>query len=100
MAKDFVEKKALIVSKLRELRSQNRSIEEIYKYTNDIILEEEDEDEEESEDEKVSRKISKKAPKTQTPYLNNRTLDETKSTIERRGSFISAMGSIHDEESG
>lgn len=45
MAKDFVEKKALIVEKLKELRSQNRSIEEIYKYTTDIILEEEDEEE-------------------------------------------------------
>ncbi len=44
MAKDFVEKKALIVQKLKELRQQNRSIEEIYKYTTDIILEEEDED--------------------------------------------------------
>ena len=45
MARDFVEKKSLIVSKLKELRTHNRSIEEIYKYTTDIILEEEDEDE-------------------------------------------------------
>jgi hypothetical protein len=54
MAKDFVEKKALIVEKIRELRSQNRSIEEIYKYTTDIILEEEDE--EEDEDDKATIK--------------------------------------------
>ena len=43
MAKEFVEKKQMIVDKLKELRSQKRSIEEIYKYTTDIILEEEDE---------------------------------------------------------
>ena len=55
MAKEFVEKKALIVEKLRELRSQNRSIEEIYKYTTDIILEEEDEEEEDEEGDKKSR---------------------------------------------
>ena len=47
MAKDFVEKKAKIIDKLRELRSQNRSIEEIYKYTTDIIVEEDEEEEEE-----------------------------------------------------
>lgn len=51
MAKEFVEKKALIVEKLKELRTQNRSIEEIYKYTTDIILEEEDEENEDDEDE-------------------------------------------------
>ena len=50
MAKEFVEKKQMIVDKLKELRSQKRSIEEIYKYTTDIILEEEDEDEEEEEE--------------------------------------------------
>jgi hypothetical protein len=50
MAKDFVEKKQMIVDKLKELRSQKRSIEEIYKYTTDIILEEEDEDDEEEEE--------------------------------------------------
>lgn len=44
MAKEFFEKKALVVEKLKELKQGNRSIEEIYKYTNDIILEEEDED--------------------------------------------------------
>jgi hypothetical protein len=49
MAKEFVEKKQMIVDKLKELRSQKRSIEEIYKYTTDIILEEEDEDDEEEE---------------------------------------------------
>ena len=46
MARDFVEKKQMIVDKLKELRSQKRSIEEIYKYTTDIILEEEDEEDE------------------------------------------------------
>lgn len=44
MTKDFMEKKALIIKKLAELKNQNRSIEEIYKYTNEIILEEEDEE--------------------------------------------------------
>ena len=45
MAKEFIEKKNMIITKLQELRTNNRSIEEIYKYTNDIILEEEDEEE-------------------------------------------------------
>jgi hypothetical protein len=45
MARDFIEKKTLIIQKLKEFRTQNKSIEEIYKYTNDIILEEEDEEE-------------------------------------------------------
>jgi hypothetical protein len=49
MAKEFLEKKALIIRKLRELKSNNKSIEEIYKYTNEIIVEEEDEEEDESE---------------------------------------------------
>ena len=47
MAKEFLEKKALIIQKLRELKSNNKSIEEIYKYTNEIIVEEEDEEEDE-----------------------------------------------------
>ena len=46
MARDFVDKKQMIMDKLKELRSQKRSIEEIYKYTTDIILEEEDEEDE------------------------------------------------------
>lgn len=46
MAREFVEKKALIVEKLRELRNSKRSIEDIYKYTSEIILEEDDEEEE------------------------------------------------------
>ena len=37
----------MIMRKIEELKKQNRSIEEIYKYTNDIILEEDDEEEEE-----------------------------------------------------
>ena len=37
----------MILSKLVELKKQNRSIEEIYKYTNNIIFEEEDEGEDE-----------------------------------------------------
>ena len=49
MAKEFFEKKTLIVEKLKELKQSNKSIEEIYKYTNDIILEEEDEDDEDDE---------------------------------------------------
>lgn len=37
----------MILEKLQELKKNNRSIEEIYKYTNDIIFEEEDEEDEE-----------------------------------------------------
>ena len=36
----------MILEKLSELKKNNRSIEEIYKYTTDIIFEEEDEEEE------------------------------------------------------
>lgn len=44
-------KKELIINKLEELKKQNISIDEIYKYTNDIIIEEENENEEEDEEE-------------------------------------------------
>lgn len=44
LQKDFNKKKSLIMLKLQELKKNNRSIEEIYKYTTDIILEEEDEE--------------------------------------------------------
>ena len=40
----------MIINKLSELKKQNKSIEEIYKYTTDIIFEEEDEDEEDKGD--------------------------------------------------
>lgn len=66
MAKDFVEKKALIVEKLRELRTQNRSIEEIYKYTTDIILEEEDEEEDDDQVDIKSRSRSQLLPSNQS----------------------------------
>jgi len=46
MAKDFMQKKEMIMKKIAQLKKANKSIHEIYKYTNDIILEEEDEDEE------------------------------------------------------
>jgi len=36
----------LVIKKMKTLKSQNKSIEEIYKYTNDIIFEEDDEDQE------------------------------------------------------
>lgn len=49
MAREFLQKKALIVQKLRELKSSNKNIEEIYKYTNDIIVEEEDEEDEDNQ---------------------------------------------------
>jgi hypothetical protein len=67
MARDFVEKKQMIVDKLRELRTQKRSIEEIYKYTTDIILEEEDEEDEDDEksEEKEEVKVRGKTSKTQ-----------------------------------
>ncbi|CDW74617.1 UNKNOWN [Stylonychia lemnae] len=45
MVKDFQEKKQLIMMKLQELKKSGKGIEEIYKYTNDIIFEEEDEEE-------------------------------------------------------
>ena len=35
----------MILKKLQELKSSNKNIEEIYKYTSDIIFEEEDEEE-------------------------------------------------------
>lgn len=35
--------KALIQQKIKQLKDQNRSIEEIYKYTNNIIFEDDDE---------------------------------------------------------
>ena len=37
----------MILSKLSELKQQNKSIEEIYKYTTSIIFEEDDEEEDE-----------------------------------------------------
>ena len=37
------------MQKIAELKNGNKSIEEIYKYTNDIIFEEDEEDEEDSE---------------------------------------------------
>ena len=70
MAKDFVEKKALIVEKLRELRTQNRSIEEIYKYTTDIILEEEDEEEDDDQIEMKSRSRSQLQPSNHQNKVN------------------------------
>lgn len=44
LAKDFRQKKEMIMQKIEELRKADRSIDEIYKYTDDIIVEEEDED--------------------------------------------------------
>lgn len=55
MAKEFFEKRTMIIEKLKELKKENKSIEEIYKYTNDIILEEEDE---EDEEEQTAKKLS------------------------------------------
>ena len=34
----------MVLKKMQALKSQNKSIEEIYKYTNDIIFEEDEED--------------------------------------------------------
>jgi hypothetical protein len=56
MAKEFFEKRTMIIEKLKELKKENKSIEEIYKYTNDIILEEEDEEDEEEQAE--AKKLS------------------------------------------
>jgi hypothetical protein len=66
----------MIVDKLKELRTQKRSIEEIYKYTTDIILEEEDEEDEDEEEEKQRRRLPEKTSKPKiiqkdlSPYLN------------------------------
>ena len=40
LQKDFARKKALVLKKMQSLKDQNKSIEEIYKYTNEIIFEE------------------------------------------------------------
>ena len=64
MAREFVEKKQMIVDKLRELRTQKRSIEEIYKYTTDIILEEEDEEDEDEEEKTEKEGIARKTSKS------------------------------------
>ena len=39
----------MILNKIAELKKSNKNIEEIYKYTNEIIFEEEDEDEKEED---------------------------------------------------
>jgi hypothetical protein len=49
LTKEFIEKRDLILKKLEELKKSNKNIEEIYKYTSDIILEEEGEEEDEDE---------------------------------------------------
>ena len=36
---EFLEKKSMIQAKIKELRSQGKGVEEIYKYTSDIIFE-------------------------------------------------------------
>lgn len=48
LLKEMQEQKARVLKKILELRASGKSIEEIYKYTNDIIFEEEDEEEEEA----------------------------------------------------
>ena len=49
----------MILKKLMELKKQNKNIEEIYKYTSDIILEEEIEEEEEESQRNRNRKKMK-----------------------------------------
>ncbi len=44
LQKEFEKKRLLILEKIKKLKSQGRGVEEIYKYTNDIIFEEDDED--------------------------------------------------------
>jgi hypothetical protein len=43
LKKDFERKRQQVLERIKKLKAQNRSIEEIYKYTNDIIFEEDDE---------------------------------------------------------
>ena len=45
------------MKKIATLKSQNKSIEEIYKYTNDIIFEEDEEDDNEETMSFVSRNL-------------------------------------------
>ena len=44
MQKEFQKKKMMVLKKIADLKSQNKNVEEIYKFTNEIILEEDDED--------------------------------------------------------
>ena len=41
--REFVRKKEMLLDKIQSMKSENRSIEDIYRYTNDIIFEEESE---------------------------------------------------------
>lgn len=43
MHAEFARKREIVIEKIQTLKSQNRSIDDIYKYTNDIIFEEEGE---------------------------------------------------------
>lgn len=43
LQREFVRKRELVLQKITALKNSNKSIEDIYKYTNDIIFEEEDE---------------------------------------------------------
>lgn len=40
---EFARKRKLVLEKIKKLKSQGKGVEEIYKYTNDIIFEEDDE---------------------------------------------------------
>lgn len=46
LTKEFMDKKDMILRKINELKKSNKNIEEIYKYTSEIIMEEENEEEE------------------------------------------------------
>jgi hypothetical protein len=69
MLKDFADKKDLILKKIVELKKQNRNIEEIYKYTNDIIVEEEDEEEEDLSDSEVRKESDTHRSKSMMTHL-------------------------------
>jgi hypothetical protein len=58
MAREFMEKRMRVMERMRELKDNKRSIEEIYKYTKDIIVEEEEDKDEEDESTTVKNNVS------------------------------------------
>jgi hypothetical protein len=53
-----MEKRMRLMQKMRELKDNKRSIEEIYKYTKDIIVEEEEDEDDEDESTAVKNNVS------------------------------------------
>ena len=79
---------------MKALKEQNKSIEEIYKYTNDIIFEE-DEDQEDSDEEFYEN--SPKAAKKKTPIRNKYSSLDARPIRERQSE--SALASYSNQPS-